>query len=155
MHDAGKLSRSHMHTGGLAVPHPCRLSALCQAWFHFAPRHSLGVFQMPHWLMQFWQWPHHQYALLWKESFPGKWIYQQLSVLSIHTAGSLYGFPGAGWCIYYTTYDGSESLMLHLKFHWNWSISSRKYYFTIYGHGGHLGHVAGPVPFIQTLVPPF
>ena len=36
MHDAGILSMSHMHTRGLAVPQPCRLSAWCQPEFHFA-----------------------------------------------------------------------------------------------------------------------
>ena len=34
--------------------------------------------------------------------------------------------------------------MLHTKFHGNWSAGSREDYlrvFTIYGRGGHLGHV--------------
>ena len=49
------LSRSHMHTRGLAVSQPCRLSAWCQASFHFAPRHLHAVVRMPHRLLQFWQ----------------------------------------------------------------------------------------------------
>ena len=45
----------------------------------------------------------------------------------------------------YIHYDGPESLMLHTKFHCNWSTGSREedffMVFTIYGNGGHLGHV--------------
>ena len=51
--------------------------------------------------------------------------------------------------------------MLHTKFHQNWSTGSRAedYFmvFTIYGHGGHLGHVTWIIyinfcyPFLRML----
>ena len=40
--------------------------------------------------------------------------------------------------------DGPKSSMLHTKFHGNQSTGSRRRFFnvfTIYGHGGHIGHV--------------
>ena len=47
--------------------------------------------------------------------------------------------------IIWTNYDGLESLMLHTKFHENRPAGSREEdfwrVFTIYGRGGHLGHV--------------
>ena len=47
--------------------------------------------------------------------------------------------------IIWTNYDGLESPMLHTKFHGNRSAGSGEEdfwrVFTIYGHGGHLGHV--------------
>ena len=47
--------------------------------------------------------------------------------------------------IIWTNYDGLESLMLHTKFPGNWSTGSGEEdfwrVFTIYGCGGHLGHV--------------
>ena len=47
--------------------------------------------------------------------------------------------------IIYINYDGLESPMLHTKFRENWSTGSGEEDFlkvlTIYGHGGHLGHV--------------
>ena len=61
----------------------------------------------------------------------------------------------------YINYDGPESLMLHTKFHCNWSTGSREedffMVFTIYGHGGHLGHVTWTIyinfhsPFLRML----
>ena len=38
----GKLSTFCMHTIVLAAPQLCRLSALCQAWFHLDPKHVVG-----------------------------------------------------------------------------------------------------------------
>ena len=47
--------------------------------------------------------------------------------------------------IIYINYDGQESQMLHTKFHENRPASSGEEdfwrVFTIYGGGGHLGHV--------------
>ena len=47
--------------------------------------------------------------------------------------------------IIYTNYDGQESPMLHTKFRGNRPAGSGEEdfcrVFTIYGHGGHLGHV--------------
>ena len=47
-HAVGKLSTFRMHTIVLAAPHLCRLSALCQTWFHFDPKHYHVVGQMLH-----------------------------------------------------------------------------------------------------------
>ena len=45
----------------------------------------------------------------------------------------------------WTNYDGQESPMLHTKFRGNQPVGSEEEdfwrVFTIYGHGGHLGHV--------------
>ena len=45
--------------------------------------------------------------------------------------------------IIYTNYDGLESPMLHTKFRKSVHRFRRRFLkvFTIYGHGGHLGHV--------------
>ena len=57
----------------------------------------------------------------------------------------------------YINYDGPESPMLHTKFRWNRSTGSRENDFfmivTIYGHGGHLGHVTWTFrsPFLRML----
>ena len=57
-------------------------------------------------------------------------------------------------------YDGPESPTLHTKFNCNWSTGSREDFFmvsTIYGHGGHLGHVTWTIyinfrsPFLRML----
>ena len=61
----------------------------------------------------------------------------------------------------YINYDGPASLMLHTKFHGNWPTGSGEEdflkVFTIYSHGGHLGHVTWTIyinfrsPFLRML----
>ena len=46
--------------------------------------------------------------------------------------------------IIHTNYDGQDSPMLHTKFCENWPAGSGEDFgrvFTLYGRGGHLGHV--------------